>query len=107
MAAKALANGLFILGFAALALRFVVQELLGLEPAGSVLRFLLGMAGYLFFAASFGILLGTLAHAMPRLALLFILVALLSGGNTALESMPAWLQTVMQASPSTHYVSMT
>jgi ABC-2 type transport system permease protein len=30
---------------------------------------------------------------------------MLSGSNTPLESMPAWLATVMQASPSTHFVS--
>jgi ABC-2 type transport system permease protein len=46
---------------------------------------------------------------MPQLGLLFMLVYLpmnmLSGSNTPLESMPAWLATVMQASPSTHFVS--
>ena len=31
---------------------------------------------------------------------------LLSGGTTPLESMPVWLQNVMQFSPSTHYVSL-
>lgn len=30
---------------------------------------------------------------------------MLSGSNTPLESMPAWLRIVMQASPSTHFVS--
>jgi ABC-2 type transport system permease protein len=30
---------------------------------------------------------------------------LLSGSNTPLESMPHWLATLMQASPSTHFVS--
>jgi len=30
---------------------------------------------------------------------------LLSGSNTPLESMPPWLATVMQASPSTHFVA--
>ena len=30
---------------------------------------------------------------------------LLSGGNTPLDSMPQLLQTVMQGSPSTHFVS--
>lgn len=30
---------------------------------------------------------------------------LLSGSNTPLESMPIWLATVMQGSPSTHFVS--
>ena len=31
---------------------------------------------------------------------------LLSGGSTPLDSMPEWLQWVMQASPSTHFVSL-
>jgi ABC-2 type transport system permease protein len=30
---------------------------------------------------------------------------MLSGSNTPLESMPPWLATVMQVSPSTHFVS--
>jgi len=46
---------------------------------------------------------------MPQLGLLYFLVympmALLSGSNTPLESMPPWLATGMQASPSTHFVS--
>jgi ABC-2 type transport system permease protein len=46
---------------------------------------------------------------MPQLGLLYILVAvplnLLSGGNTPLESMPPWLRTIMQASPSTYFVT--
>ncbi|WP_164107967.1 ABC transporter permease, partial [Serratia marcescens] len=31
---------------------------------------------------------------------------LLSGGSTPLDSMPQWLQWVMQLSPSTHFVSL-
>jgi len=46
---------------------------------------------------------------MPQLGLLYMLVFLpmnmLSGSNTPLESMPPWLATAMQASPSTHFVS--
>src|SRR5271156_3559086 len=38
------------------------------------------------------------------LGLLYMLV-FLTGGNTPLESMPPWLATAMQASPSTHFVS--
>jgi ABC-2 type transport system permease protein len=30
---------------------------------------------------------------------------MLSGSNTPLESMPPWLATAMEASPSTHFVS--
>ena len=47
---------------------------------------------------------------MPQLGLLYLLVFLpmnmLSGNNTPLESMPPWLATIMQASPSTHFVSL-
>jgi ABC-2 type transport system permease protein len=64
---------------------------------------------YLFFATAIGIFLGTVARSMPQLGLLFLLVYLpmimLSGSNTPLESMPPWLATVMQVSPSTHFVS--
>jgi len=46
---------------------------------------------------------------MPQLGLLYMLVAvplnMLSGSNTPLESMPPFLRTIMQASPSTHFVS--
>lgn len=47
---------------------------------------------------------------MPQLGLLYLLVFLpmnmLSGSNTPPESMPPWLATIMQASPSTHFVSL-
>ena len=56
-----------------------------------------------------GIFLGAVARSMPQLGLLYMLVYLpmnvLSGSNTPLESMPPWLATAMQASPSTHFVS--
>jgi ABC-2 type transport system permease protein len=46
---------------------------------------------------------------MPQLRLLYLLLFLplnlLPGANTPLESMPPWLATIMQASPSTHFVS--
>jgi ABC-2 type transport system permease protein len=70
---------------------------------------MVGVVAYLFFATSIGIFLGTVARSMPQLGLLFMLVFLpmnmLSGSNTPLESMPHWLATAMQASPSTHFVS--
>ena len=77
--------------------------------AGSIPLFLLGVMIYLFFATAIGIFLGTVARSMPQLGLLYMLVFLpmnmLSGSNTPLESMPPWLATAMQASPSTHFVS--
>jgi ABC-2 type transport system permease protein len=37
--------------------------------------------------------------------LVFLPMNMLSGSNTPLESMPTWLATTMEASPSTHFVS--
>ena len=71
--------------------------------------FLFGTVLYLFFATGLGLFLGTVARSMPQLGLLYMLIAVpmnvLSGAATPLESMPPWLATVMQASPSTHFVS--
>ena len=106
---KIWANGLVITVAVGLSLYFVVRGLLAIPIAGSIPLFMLGVVIYLFFATAVGIFLGTVARSMPQLGLLFILVFLpmnmLSGGNTPLESMPPWLATVMQASPSTHFVS--
>jgi ABC-2 type transport system permease protein len=59
--------------------------------------------------ASLGIMLATLVRSMPQFGLLafpvFIIMNLLSGGNTPLESMPVALQNIMQFVPSTHFVS--
>ena len=106
---KIWANGLVITVAAGLSLYLVVGGLLRIPIAGSIPLFLLGMAVYLFFATAIGIFLGTIARSMPQLGLLYLLVFLpmnmLSGSNTPLESMPAWLATLAQASPSTHFVS--
>jgi ABC-2 type transport system permease protein len=106
---KILANSLVITVAVVLSLYIVVRQLLGIPIAGSVPLFMVGVVVYLFFATSIGIFLATIARTMPQLGLLYILVAvplnLLSGGNTPLESMPPFLRTVMQASPSTYFVS--
>jgi ABC-2 type transport system permease protein len=106
---KVWANSLVITLAAGLSLYLVVRMLLGVPIIGSVPLFMLGVAVYLFFTCAIGIFLGTVARTMPQLGLLFMLIFLpmnlLSGSNTPLESMPHWLATVMQASPSTHFVS--
>ncbi|GAB4368563.1 MAG: ABC transporter permease [Kiloniellaceae bacterium] len=110
MMAKVWANGLVILIATALCLSVVVEALLQVPVAGSRLLFLAGTTLYLFFATALGIFLATLARSMPQFGLLFILVALpmnlLSGGETPIESQPDWLQTVMQAVPSVHFVDI-
>jgi ABC-2 type transport system permease protein len=106
---KVWANGLVITVAVGLSLYFVVRLMLGVPIAGSIPLFMLGVVIYLFFATAIGIFLGTVARSMPQLGLLFMLVFLpmnmLSGSNTPLESMPTWLATAMEASPSTHFVS--
>lgn len=93
-----------------LSLRLVVQWGLGLAIAGSLAFFVAGVVIYLFAIASLSIFLATLARSMPQCALLafplFIIMNLLSGGNTPLDSMPQCLQTVMQGSQSMHFVSV-
>ncbi len=106
---KVWANGLVITVAVGLSLYVVVRTVLSIPIAGSIPLFMVGVVIYLFFATAIGIFLGTVARSMPQLGLLYMLVYLpmnmLSGSNTPLESMPPWLATVMQASPSTHFVS--
>ena len=106
---KVWANGLVITVAVGLSLYGVVRTFLGIPIVGSIPLFLGGVMVYLFFATAIGIFLGTVARSMPQLGLLFMLVYLpmnmLSGSNTRLESMPPWLATAMQASPSTQFVA--
>jgi ABC-2 type transport system permease protein len=106
---KIWANGFVILVAVAVSLYLVVRMLLNVPISGSIPLFLFGAMLYLFFATAIGLFLGTVARSMPQLGLIYMLVALpmnlLSGGATPLESMPPFLATAMQASPSTHFVS--
>jgi ABC-2 type transport system permease protein len=89
---------------------FVLRGLLGLTVAGSLALLISAVVVYLFAATSIGIFLATLARSMPQLGLLAIMVVvpmnMLSGNNTPLESQPVILQSIMQFSPSTHFVSV-
>jgi ABC-2 type transport system permease protein len=106
---KVWANGLVITIAVGVSLYFVVRTLLGIPIVGSIPLFMVGVVIYLFFACAIGIFIGTVARSMPQLGLLYMLIYMpmnmLSGSNTPLESMPPWLATVMQASPSTHFVA--
>jgi len=109
MLAKVWANGLVIVVAATLSLYLLVQGVLAVPVAGSVALFVSGTAVYLFSVTALGIFLATLARTMPQFGLLafpvFMVMNLLSGGTTPLDSMPELLQGVMQLAPSTHFVS--
>jgi ABC-2 type transport system permease protein len=107
--AKVWANGLVILVAVTASLLLVVRTLLQVPIAGSPWLFLLGVVLYLFFATALGIFLGTVARSMAQFALLIILIVivlqLLSGGNTPVESQPLWMQRITFFLPSRHFVS--
>jgi ABC-2 type transport system permease protein len=110
MLSKIIANGLVILIAAGLSLSFVVEGLLEVPVAGSLTLFLAGATLYTFTVAALGILLGTIATTMGQFALLaapvLLIMQLLSGGATPMESMPVWLQYLMQiTSPTPHFVA--
>jgi ABC-2 type transport system permease protein len=109
MSANIWANGLIVILAAVVSLFLVVKGALGVPVAGSVLLFVSGLCIYLFSVTALGIMLATLVRSMPQFGLLafpvFIVMNLLSGGQTPLESMPIALQKAMQFVPSTHFVS--
>jgi ABC-2 type transport system permease protein len=110
MLAKMLANGLVILVAAMLSLHFVVHLWIGAPIVGSILLFLVGAAVYALVVAALGILLGTLSTTMGQFGLLampvLLVTQLLSGSSTPMESMPVWLQYVIQViSPTPHFVA--
>jgi ABC-2 type transport system permease protein len=63
----------------------------------------------MFSVTSLGLMLATMARTMPQFGLLalpvIIILYLLSGGVTPLETMPAWLQFIMQFTPNTQFVA--
>ena len=108
IAAKIWSMMAVVLLASAFSLIFVVRMFMHVPIEGSVLLFLLGVALHLFAATSLGIFLACISQNMPQLGMLLILVYLplqmLSGGSTPRESMPQWVQDVMLAAPTTHFV---
>jgi ABC-2 type transport system permease protein len=110
MLAKIVANGLVVLVAASLSLAVVVQWWLDVPVAGSPVLFIAGTLLYAFTVAALGILLGTVATTMGQFGLLaipvLVIMQLLSGSSTPMESMPVWLQYAMQViSPTPHFVA--
>lgn len=110
MLAKIGSNALVVVCCTWLSLEWVVKGALVVPLTGSMGFYLIVTALYLFASTSLGIFLATLARSIPQFGLLTIPVIipmlLLSGGSTPLDSMPEWLQWLMQLSPSTHFVSL-
>jgi ABC-2 type transport system permease protein len=107
--AKVWANSLVVLVAVTASLFFVVRMVLAVPIAGSPGLFLAGVVLYLFFATALGVFLGTITRTMAQFALLIILLIivlqLLSGGNTPIESQPDWMQRLTLFLPSRHFVA--
>lgn len=107
-AAKLGASGLVILLAAGLSLELVIRRVLAVPIEGSIALFLAGTALYLFAITSLGLLLSTLARSMPQFTLLvipvFLIINMLSGATTPVQGMPDLLQSIVQVSPTVHYV---
>jgi ABC-2 type transport system permease protein len=109
MLAKIWANGLVILVAAILSMKLVVQLWLQVPIAGSLVLFLAGAFVYAFSVTSMGILLATYTTSMGQFGLLVIpvlvILQMLSGSATPMETMPVWLQDGMQIFPTPHFAS--
>src|SRR6202008_3110252 len=109
MLSKILANGVVIVVSTAISLALVVEWWLQVPVAGSRPLFLGGGGVYGLTVAALGIALGTIASTIDQFGLLSIpvllVMMLLSGSTTPMESMPVWLPHVMNViSPTPHFV---
>lgn len=110
MLAKVLSNAVIVVVAATLSLIFVIGGLLETPLHGSLPLFTLATLLYVFSVTAIGIFLATIARSMPQLGLLSIPLVfpmvVLSGNTTPFDSMPPAIQTIMQGSPSTHFVNI-
>jgi len=108
MLAKVWSMGLVVLVAAATSLFLIVQGALQVPIEGSIVLFLVCAALLLFATTSMGIFMATVGRSMPQFGLLLVLTLLplqmLSGGQTPRESMPEFVQNLMLAAPTTHFV---
>ena len=109
MIAKIWANGFVIVTVATLSLWLVVHGLIRVPLAGSVPLFVAGAVVYQISVGALGILLATFTGTMGQFGLLIlpvlVVLNLLSGSTTPMESIPEWLQRAMQVMPTPHFVS--
>jgi len=100
---------LVVLAASVISVIVVIMQVMHVPINGSVWLFSTGVALHLFAVTSLGIFLACVAQNMPQLGMLLILVLLpmqmLSGGSTPMESMPVWVQRVMEVAPTTHFVN--
>ncbi len=95
-----------------LSLSIVIETMMGIPITGSIWLYVLGAAIYTIAIASIGLLLASFTHTMGQFGLLMIpaiiILHLLSGSMTPMESMPDWMQLLMKiTNPAPHFVNFT
>ena len=99
--AKVWANSFIVLIGVVFALLFSIKLVIGTPIHGSMLVFL-------YATTELGVFLATIAKNQPQAGLLsmpiIVPIAMLSGGTSPFESMPRFLQIIMQFAPTTHYM---
>ncbi|WP_298509256.1 ABC transporter permease [uncultured Ruminobacter sp.] len=107
--AKVCANGSVIVLLALVSLWCIVHTWLGVPIEGNIGLLASGMLIYVLSFASLGIFLAVLAPSMPQFGLLcipvYMLVYLLAGATSPVESMPETMQKIIQISPTAQFVS--
>ncbi|MBE9564153.1 MAG: ABC transporter permease [Proteobacteria bacterium] len=110
MMSKVWSMGLIVVTVSIASIYLIVQGWLAVPIHGSIALFVASTVVFLFATTSIGIFLGTIARSMPQFGLLMLIILLplqmLSGGTTPRESMPHLIQDIMQAAPTTHFVSL-
>ncbi len=110
MLSKVWSMALVVLLATTFSLLVVVKGMLHIPIEGSVALFICGTALHLFATTAMGIFLATLARNMPQFGLLVILILLplqmLSGAASPREAMPEFVQDIMLAAPTTHFVQL-
>ena len=106
--AKVWANSFIVVVGAMFSLFFAVKWVVGAPIHGSTFLFFLGTIVFLYATTELGVFLATIAKNQPQAGLLsmpiIVPISMLNGGTTPLESMPRFLQIVMQFAPTTHYM---
>jgi ABC-2 type transport system permease protein len=106
--AKVWANSFIVVVGAMFALFFSIKWVIGAPIHGSTPLFFLGTIVFLYATTELGVFLATIAKNQPQAGLLsmpiIVPISMLNGGTTPLESMPRFLQIIMQFAPTTHYM---
>jgi ABC-2 type transport system permease protein len=105
---KVLAMTTVILIGCAISLTVVITGIFHVPIKGSLTLFFAVTALYVFTTAGLGLFISTIARNLAQVGMMTVLVftpmLFLSGAWTPPEAMPAWMRTVMYASPLHYYI---